>query len=135
MEEYLSKIGVVFQDFMKYPLTISENISIASVRQMNNKNKIEKAAKLSGADQFINKLPKKYDTSLFREWEDGVQLSIGQWQKIAISRAFLEDFPVIILDEPTASLDAYAEFELYKKFKDIVKNKNKYINKLTAFLR
>lgn len=123
MEEYLSKIGVVFQDFMKYPLTISENISIASVRQMNNKNKIEKAAKLSGADQFINKLPKKYDTSLFREWEDGVQLSIGQWQKIAISRAFLEDFPVIILDEPTASLDAYAEFELYKKFKDIVKNK------------
>ena len=57
MEEYLSKIGVVFQDFMKYPLTISENISIASVRQMNNKNKIEKAAKLSGADQFINKLP------------------------------------------------------------------------------
>lgn len=82
MEEYLSKIGVVFQDFMKYPLTISENISIASVRQMNNKNKIEKAAKLSGADQFINKLPKKYDTSLFREWEDGVQLSIGQWQKI-----------------------------------------------------
>ena len=123
MEEYLSKIGVVFQDFMKYPLTISENISIASVRQMNNKNKIEKAAKLSGADQLINKLPKKYDTSLFREWEDGVQLSIGQWQKIAISRAFLEDFPVIILDEPTASLDAYAEFELYKKFKDIVKNK------------
>jgi ABC-type multidrug transport system fused ATPase/permease subunit len=123
MEKYLSKIGVVFQDFMKYPLTISENISIASVRQMNNKNKIEKAAKLSGADQFINKLPKKYDTSLFREWEDGVQLSIGQWQKIAISRAFLEDFPVIILDEPTASLDAYAEFELYKKFKDIVKNK------------
>ena len=123
MEEYLSKIGVVFQDFMKYPLTISENISIASVRQMKNKNKIEKAAKLSGADQFINKLPKKYDTSLFREWEDGVQLSIGQWQKIAISRAFLEDFPVIILDEPTASLDAYAEFELYKKFNDIVKNK------------
>lgn len=123
MDGYLSKIGVVFQDFMKYPLTVHENISIASVRQMNNRNNIEKAAKLSGADRFIDKLPKKYDTPLFREWDDGVQLSMGQWQKIAISRAFLEEFPVIILDEPTASLDAYAEFELYKKFKSIVKNK------------
>ena len=123
MDGYLSKIGVVFQDFMKYPLTVHENISIASVRQMNNRNNIEKAAKLSGADRFIDKLPQKYDTPLFREWDDGVQLSIGQWQKIAISRAFLEEFPVIILDEPTASLDAYAEFELYKKFKSIVKNK------------
>lgn len=123
MDGYLSKIGVVFQDFMKYPLTVHENISIASVRQMNNRNNIEKAAKLSGADRFIDKLPQKYDTPLFREWDDGVQLSMGQWQKIAISRAFLEEFPVIILDEPTASLDAYAEFELYKKFKSIVKNK------------
>lgn len=123
IDGYLSKIGVVFQDFMKYPLTVHENISIASVRQMNNRNNIEKAAKLSGADRFIDKLPRKYDTPLFREWDDGVQLSMGQWQKIAISRAFLEDFPVIILDEPTASLDAYAEFELYKKFKSIVENK------------
>ncbi len=122
-KEYVKNIGVVFQDFIKYPLTVSENIGIGDPENIDNFNQVETAAVLSGANEFIGNLPDKYETKLLREWSGGIQLSLGQWQKLAISRAFMKKYPIIILDEPTASLDAIAEFELYKKFKQMVSGK------------
>jgi ABC-type multidrug transport system fused ATPase/permease subunit len=122
-KEYVKNVGVVFQDFMKYPLTVSENIGIGDSENIDNFNQVEIAAVLSGANEFIRNLPDKYETKLLREWSGGIQLSLGQWQKLAISRAFMKNYPIIILDEPTASLDAMAEFELYKKFKQMVSGK------------
>ena len=122
-KEYVKNIGVVFQDFIKYPLTVSENIGIGDPENIDNFNQVETAAVLSGANEFIRNLPDKYETKLLREWSGGIQLSLGQWQKLAISRAFMKKYPIIILDEPTASLDAIAEFELYKKFKQMVSGK------------
>lgn len=122
-KEYVKNIGVVFQDFIKYPLTVSENIGIGDPENIDNFNQVKTAAVLSGANEFIRNLPDKYETKLLREWSGGIQLSLGQWQKLAISRAFMKKYPIIILDEPTASLDAIAEFELYKKFKQMVSGK------------
>lgn len=120
---YQKAIGVVFQDFVKYPLSVMENIGCGDISNVNNLNKIQKAAKISGADCYITKLPEGYKTQLQREWSGGIELSLGQWQKIAISRAFMKKFPIIILDEPTASLDPQAEYEIYQEFRELVKDR------------
>ena len=116
-------VGAVFQDFVKYPLTVRENIGCGNIEEMENLNRIYCAAEKSGAVKFIPSLPEQYDTQLHREWSGGIQLSLGQWQKIAISRIFMKDFPLVVLDEPTASLDPNAEYEIYKQFRELMEGR------------
>lgn len=112
-------IGVVFQDYVKYPLNIEQNIGIGNIEDISNIERIIQSSKYSGADEFISKLPDKYSTMVTKELEGSVDLSTGQWQKLSISRAFMSDFKLVILDEPTSSLDAISENEVLKKFKGL----------------
>lgn len=121
------QISAVFQDFIKYPLSVEKNIGLGDIGNIENFRMIENSAKQIEADKFINKLPQKYKTNLQREWSDGVDLSIGQWQKLAISRALMKKAPILVLDEPTASLDAVAEQDLFKNFKFIVENRTCFL--------
>ncbi len=109
--------GIIFQDFGKYALTIQENVRLGSIHRKADMEAVEAAAKQSAACEYIEKLPGAYDTPLMRIFEqDGLELSVGQWQKLAIARAFYADSDIMILDEPTASLDAIAEQEIFNQF-------------------
>src|SRR3989344_8971824 len=104
--------GTLFQDFVKFHLSIKENILLGNADTIDE-NKMKEAAKKSGADEFIEEFPKNYDQRLGKRFEDAVELSIGQWQKLALARAFYEESPVLILDEPTSAIDAEAEAEIF----------------------
>ena len=109
--------GIVFQDYGKYAVSVRDNIAFGEIMKEIRQEKIEEAAKNSNASDFIEKLPDKYDTPLMRYFEEnGTELSIGQWQKLAIARAFYSESDILILDEPTASLDAIAEQEIFNQF-------------------
>lgn len=124
VEDLYSIFGIIFQDFGKYAVNVRENIQFGDVDAERTEDDVYAAAKQSSADVFINDLPDKYDTPLMRYFEDnGIELSIGQWQKLSIARAFYSDSDIIILDEPTASLDAIAEQEIYNQFDRLRKNK------------
>ena len=117
--------GIVFQDYGKYAVTVRENIAFGEVMKDIVEEEIEQAAAYNNAQSFIEKLPQKYDTSLMRYFDDsGTELSIGQWQKIAIARAFYADSDIMILDEPTASLDAIAEQEIFTQFESLRQGKS-----------
>lgn len=123
-EELYDIYGIIFQDFGKYAVTVSENIAFGEVNNDADKEKIKLAAEQSNATEFISRLPKEYDTPLMRYFEeDGIELSIGQWQKLSVARAFYSDSDILILDEPTASLDAIAEQEIYDQFDSLRKDK------------
>ncbi|MDD6189530.1 MAG: ABC transporter ATP-binding protein [Clostridiales bacterium] len=123
-KELYSIFGVVFQDFGKYAVTVSENIEFGDLDKNAGEEAVRDAAVQSGADSFIDKLPRGYDTPLMRYFEsDGIELSIGQWQKLSIARAFYSDSDILILDEPTASLDPMAEQEIYNRFNSLRKGK------------
>lgn len=116
--------GIVFQDYGKYAVSVRENIAFGEVMKDIVQEEIEQAAVHSNASGFIERLPQQYDTSLMRYFEDnGTELSIGQWQKIAIARAFYADSDILILDEPTASLDAIAEQEIFTQFETLREGK------------
>ena len=116
--------GIIFQDFGKYAVTAAENIAFGEVEKTATEQNIKQAAEQSNANDFITKLPRGYDTPLMRYFEDdGIELSIGQWQKLSIARAFYSDSDILILDEPTASLDAIAEQEIYNQFDELRKDK------------
>lgn len=128
LEEYSlenrSKIfGPIFQDFPKYSILLKENIGIGDVEEIKNEDKIKLAAKKAKVDQFVNKYENAYDTLLGRDFEGGVDISGGQWQRIAIARAFMGDKPILLLDEPTSQLDPMAEANLYSEFADMVEEK------------
>jgi len=112
-----SRIGAVYQDFVRYQFTAAENIGLGEVRYLEDRPRIEKAAEEGGAAGVISTLPKKFDTVLGGWFESGQELSMGQWQKLAVARAFMRDAEVLVLDEPTASIDAEAEHELFQRFK------------------
>lgn len=122
-ESYCKYFGVVFQDYIKYPLDVETNIKLGDFDDHKNDFKMYEAAKTSAASEFIEKLPNKYKTVLQKEWTNGTELSLGQWQKIAISRAYFSDAPIIIMDEPAASLDAIAENDLYLSISNIIDRK------------
>lgn len=109
MDAYYKKISAVFQDFVKYPLTVKENIAMSNIEHMDNKEEIMNAARLGCADAFIEQLPNKLEEKLIRGWENSTDLSIGQWQRIAIARAYMRESTMIIFDEPSAALDAKTE--------------------------
>lgn len=111
------KMSVVFQDYVKYPLTIRENIGLGDISKVNDINSIVESAKLTGAHKFIHKLPNEYEETLRKGWKDNIDLSEGQWQKIAISRAILRKCEILVLDEPTSSLDPESEYEIFNTIK------------------
>ncbi|MCD9028621.1 ABC transporter ATP-binding protein/permease [Luteimonas sp. BDR2-5] len=111
--------GVIFQDFVRYHLTAGENIGVGRIEAMDDAARINDAARRSMADEIIATLPGGYDQLIGRRFKTGVDLSGGQWQKIAIARAYMRDAQVMILDEPTAALDARSEYEVFKRFKEL----------------
>ena len=115
-------ISVIFQDYVKYYLSAKENIWLGNIDKSMDSDSIISAARRSGADGVINSLPQGYDTILGKWFEDGEELSIGQWQKIALARAFLRDSQVVILDEPTSAMDAQAEYEVFQRFRQLIEN-------------
>jgi ATP-binding cassette, subfamily B, bacterial len=110
------RIGAVFQDYVRYQFTAAENIGLGWVPALEDRPRIEGAARAGGADAVVETLPQQLDTMLGGYFEAGHELSVGQWQKVATARAFMRDAEVLILDEPTASLDAEAEHEMWKRF-------------------
>lgn len=123
-KDLYSLYGIVFQDFGRYAVTAKENIMFGNVTKDENEEEIIAAAKQSDAFEFLNKLPKGIETPLMKFFEeDGVELSTGQWQKLAVARAFYGDNDILILDEPTASLDAIAEQEIFDQFDSLRKGK------------
>ncbi|MGI8842732.1 MAG: ABC transporter ATP-binding protein [Gemmatimonadaceae bacterium] len=119
LEELRSNLGVIFQDFMRYHLTASENIAIGRIDARDDRARIQQAAERSLASDVIDKLPGGYDQMIGKRFKSGVELSGGEWQKIAIARAYMRDAQVLILDEPTAALDARAEFLVFQRFKEL----------------
>lgn len=118
------KIGVIFQDFARYQLIVGENIGIGDVEAIGEEARVEEAARKGMADVFVKDLPKSYNTQLGTWFKDGKELSGGQWQKIALSRAFMRSkADILILDEPTAAIDARAEAEIFAHFRDLTANK------------
>ena len=118
-----SNIGVIFQDFVRYHLTAAENIAVGRIDAREDRARIMKAAKRSLADEVIEKLPKGYDQVIGKRFKSGIDLSGGEWQKVAIARAYMRDAQLLILDEPTAALDARAEFEVFQRFKELSDDK------------
>lgn len=118
------QISIVFQDYAKYHLTANENIWLGNIDLPPNDEHIEKAARKAGADDVIKSLPKGYETLLGNWFEDGEELSIGQWQKIALARAFLRDAQIIVLDEPTSALDPKAEAQVFEKFRQLLQGQS-----------
>ncbi len=119
-----NKIGVIFQDFARYQLLVGENIGIGDVEDLREADRVEEAARKGMADEFVRDLPEAYDTQLGTWFKDGKELSGGQWQKIALSRAFMRNkADILILDEPTAAIDARAEAEIFSHFRDLTANK------------
>ncbi len=110
-------IGVIFQDFVRYDLSAADNIAVGRIGERANRGRIEQAAALGRADAMIGRLPAGYDQMVGRRFRGGVELSGGEWQKVALARAYMRDAAVLILDEPTAALDARAEFEVFERFK------------------
>ena len=110
-------IGVIFQDFVRYDLSVSDNIAVGRIGRRTDRVSIEQAAANGRADEVIGRLPGGYDQMVGRRFRGGVELSGGEWQKVALARAYMRDAAVLILDEPTAALDARAEFEVFERFK------------------
>lgn len=132
LETYYHYVSLVFQDFIKYPFTVVENIGLGDealfltqdgVKTITENKEVYQAALFSKADEFIRKLPNQYATILGKEWQNGTQISIGQWQKIAIARAAVKGSKILIFDEPTASIDLISEYEFFKSIKELAKNK------------
>ena len=116
--------GTVFQDFGRYAVTASENIEFGDIKNLHDRALVERAAKAGDADRFIEALPNGYDTPLTRMFEEnGIELSGGQWQKLSVARAFYKNSDILILDEPTASLDAIAEQEIFDQFAELSRGK------------
>jgi ATP-binding cassette subfamily B protein len=126
-EDYQKMLGAIFQDFVKYYLTAKINIAVGNIDEQHNSAKIKDAAVQSLANDVIESLPMGYDQGLGRRFKKGAELSGGQWQKIALARAYMSDAPIIILDEPTSALDARAESEVFQRFIGLTKDRTSII--------
>ena len=119
LEDLYREIGVIFQDFMRYEMTARENIAVGQIEDLDRLCSLQRAARKSMADDVIERLPRDYEQMLGRRFEGGVDLSGGEWQKIALARAYLRNAQVLILDEPTAGLDARSETEVFRRFTEL----------------
>jgi ATP-binding cassette, subfamily B, bacterial len=116
-------IGVIFQDFVRFEMAVRENIGVGEIAAVAEQPRIERAAERSLAADVVAKLPQRYEQMLGRRFDGGVELSGGEWQKVALARAYLRDAEVLILDEPTAALDARAEFQVFQRFTELTRGK------------
>ena len=121
--ELRQRIGVIFQDFVRYHMPARENIGFGQIDAADRMDRIVEAARKSGAHAMIEELPEGYQTMLGRWFHGGHELSLGQWQRIALARAFMRDAEILVLDEPTASLDAQTEYEIFQHFKELTDGK------------
>jgi ATP-binding cassette, subfamily B, bacterial len=117
-------IGVIFQDFVRFDLTASENVAVGRIAERADAARIAEAAGRSLADGVIRRLPQGYDQPLGKRFEDGIDLSGGEWQKIAIARAYMREADILILDEPTAALDARSEYAVFQRFRDLTRGRS-----------
>jgi ATP-binding cassette subfamily B protein len=123
LEDLYREIGVIFQDFTRYEMTARENIAVGRIEEIDDLKMLETAARKSLADAVIGRLPGGYDQMLGRRFETGVDISGGEWQKVALARAYLRDAQLLVLDEPTAALDARSEFEVFQRFAELTAGK------------
>jgi len=123
VEDLRKEIGVIFQDYMRYELLAKENIGFGKIENLDDFDRIASAAQKSMAFQVIAKLPNGYDQMIGRRFDGGVDLSGGEWQKFALARAYMRDAQLLILDEPTATLDARAEYEVFRRFAELTQGK------------
>ncbi len=123
LEDLYREIGVIFQDFMRYEMTAQENIAVGRIEQIDNLELLQMSAHKSMADGVVAKLPAGYAQMLGRRFDGGVDLSGGEWQKVALARAYLRDAQVLILDEPTSALDARSEYEVFQRFAELTTGK------------
>lgn len=127
INSYHQAVGVIFQDYVRYYFTAAENIAVGDIERLDDQYKIEEAAEASLADQVVEKLPEKYRQILGRRFSGGKDLSGGEWQKIALARAYMKDAQLLILDEPTATLDARAEYEAFQRFAELTSGRTAVI--------
>jgi ATP-binding cassette subfamily B protein len=123
LDDLHHEMGVIFQDFMRYEMTARENIGVGRVEEIDNLDLLQDAARKSMADGTVGRLPRHYEQMLGRRFDQGVDLSGGEWQKVALARAYLRDAQLLILDEPTAALDARSEFEVFRRFSELTAGK------------
>lgn len=123
LNELRTQVGVIFQDYQRYQMTVSQNIAVGNIAQSNNLPMIEDAARQSLAYPLIEKMPLGYEQMLGRRFNQGIELSGGEWQKIALARAYMKDAQLLILDEPTSALDARAEYNVFLRFADLTRDK------------
>ena len=123
LQELRDNIGIIFQDYSRFQLNAAENIAVGNIQKLQERPLIQTAAQKSLADTVVDTLPLKYDQMLGKRFENGVDLSGGQWQKIALARAYMRDAQLLILDEPTSALDARAEHEVFVRFSELIEGK------------
>src|SRR6266566_4457945 len=121
--ELRAQIGAMFQDYVTYQATAAENIGLGNVPDINDRERIELAGQQGGAQELIAGLPAGYDTALGKWFDQGVNLSGGEWQKVALSRAFMRDAKILLLDEPTSALDAQAEYDLFERLRSLTRGR------------
>ena len=122
-DELRAQVGAMFQDYVTYQATARENIGLGSLDELEDINAIEVAARRGGAEELVKKLPGEWETMLGKWFDEGVNLSGGEWQKVALSRAFMRDVPILVLDEPTSALDAQAEYELFERLQSLTRGR------------
>jgi ATP-binding cassette subfamily B protein len=122
-QQLREQIGGMFQDYVDYQATASENIGLGNVPQIGDRESIMEASERAGADDLIANLPDGYDTALGKWFDAGVNLSGGEWQKVALARAFMRDAKILLLDEPTSALDAQAEYDLFERLHSLTKGR------------
>jgi ATP-binding cassette, subfamily B, bacterial len=118
------QVSVIFQDYAKYALSAHDNIWFGNVQLASADEAVVSAAKRSGAHEVITRLPQSYGTMLGKLFDGGEELSIGQWQKVALARAFFSDSQIIVLDEPTSAMDPKAEYEVFNRFRELIKDQS-----------
>jgi ATP-binding cassette subfamily B protein len=123
LSELRQRIGVIFQDFVQYYVIAAENIGFGQIEALDDRPRIVTAAEKSGADTLISKMPDGYETMLGTWWGKGRDLSGGEWQRIALARAFMRDCDLLVLDEPTAALDAENELRVFQQFRELTTDK------------
>ena len=123
LESLRKNTGIIFQDFVRYDFILRENIGVSQVEALDDDARIREAARRSLADSVAQRVPQGFDQMLGRRFDNGVDLSGGEWQKVALARAYMREAQVLILDEPTAALDARAEYEVFLRFAELTKGR------------